>query len=103
MLLCNQIPIRSHGHSRMLTTYPSGAPPGFHLPAKPTGATLTGVDFFRRSAELAEKYRRPGTTIAYSIQTNGTLLDDECGEFLAATNSWPVSASTDRVQRRWRI
>ncbi|MFO7664435.1 MAG: anaerobic sulfatase maturase [Chloroflexota bacterium] len=133
----------------MLTSYPSGAPPGFHLLAKPTGATcnldcaycfflskemlypgsrfrmademletyirqlieshrtpevmiawqggeptLMGVDFFRRSVELAEKYRCPGTTIAYSIQTNGTLLDDEWGEFLA-TNKFLVGISID--------
>ena len=45
--------------------------------------TLMGLDFFRRSVELAEKYRRPGMSIQYTIQTNGTLLDDDWGEFLA--------------------
>ncbi|RIK16909.1 MAG: anaerobic sulfatase maturase [Anaerolineae bacterium] len=48
--------------------------------------TLMGVPFFRRAVELAERYRRPGMTIEYSMQTNGTLLDDEWGEFLAANN-----------------
>ncbi len=48
--------------------------------------TLMGVPFFRRAVELAEKYRRPGMTIEYTIQTNGTLLDDEWGEFLRANN-----------------
>src|ERR1700690_4109764 len=38
--------------------------------------TLMGVDFFRRSVELVEQYRRPGQTVAYTIQTNGTKLDD---------------------------
>jgi uncharacterized protein len=44
--------------------------------------TMMGVDFFRRSVELAEKYKKPNQTIQYSMQTNGTLLDDEWGEFL---------------------
>ena len=48
--------------------------------------TLMGLDFFRRSVELAEKYRRPGMTIEHTIQTNGTLLNDAWGEFLAANN-----------------
>ncbi len=39
--------------------------------------TLMGVPFFQRAVAYAEKYRRPGMTIEYSIQTNGTLLDDE--------------------------
>ena len=43
--------------------------------------TLMGLDFFRRSVMYAEKYRRPGMNILYSMQTNGTLLDDEWCEF----------------------
>ena len=39
--------------------------------------TLMGVDFFRRSIEYVEKYRKPGMSVLYSMQTNGTLLDDE--------------------------
>jgi uncharacterized protein len=39
--------------------------------------TLMGVDFFRRVVELEEQYRKPGMTIQNTIQTNGTLLDDE--------------------------
>jgi serine-type anaerobic sulfatase-maturating enzyme len=118
---------------------PPGAPPAFHLLAKPTGAicnldctycfflskemlypgsrfrmaddlletylrqlieaharvpevavawqggepTMMGLDFFRRSVELAERLKRPGQRIAYTIQTNGTLLDDEWGAFFA--------------------
>ncbi len=115
---------------------PSGAPPAFHLLAKPTGAacnldcaycffldkevlypgskfrmsetmleqyirqlieshqtdavniawqggepTLMGLDFFRRAMALVEKYRRPGMTFLHTIQTNGTLLDDEWADF----------------------
>jgi uncharacterized protein len=44
--------------------------------------TMMGLDFFRRSVELAERYRRPGQRILYTIQTNGTLLDDEWAVFL---------------------
>ncbi len=45
--------------------------------------TLMGLDFFRRSVELVEKYKKPGMTINYSIQTNGTQLNDEWGDFLS--------------------
>ncbi|BCW99822.1 MAG: anaerobic sulfatase maturase [Armatimonadota bacterium] len=43
--------------------------------------TLMGLDFFRRSVELAEKYRKPGMSIFHTIQTNGTRLDDEWCHF----------------------
>jgi uncharacterized protein len=43
--------------------------------------TLMGLDFFRRSVELAERYLRPGQRAAYTIQTNGTLLDEEWASF----------------------
>jgi uncharacterized protein len=39
--------------------------------------TLMGVDFFRRSVEIAKRHLRPGQRAAFSIQTNGTLLDEE--------------------------
>lgn len=45
--------------------------------------TLMGVDFFRRSVELVERYRRPGMEVEYTIQTNGTLIDDELAAFFA--------------------
>jgi uncharacterized protein len=115
---------------------PVGAPPAFHLLAKPTGAicnldcaycffldkevfypgskfrmsddvleqyirqlieahqtndvniawqggepTLMGLDFFRRTMALVEKYRRPGMRFLHTMQTNGTLLDDEWAAF----------------------
>jgi uncharacterized protein len=44
--------------------------------------TLMGTGFFRRSVELAQRYRQPGQRITYTIQTNGTLLDDDWGAFL---------------------
>jgi uncharacterized protein len=40
-----------------------------------------GLDFFRRSVQLVERYRRPGMEVQYTIQTNGTLIDDEWAAF----------------------
>ncbi len=48
--------------------------------------TLMGVDFFRRSVEYAHKYKKPNATIQYTIQTNGTTLDDEWCEFFREHN-----------------
>jgi len=43
--------------------------------------TMMGVEFFRRATAYVEKYRRPGMTVEYTIQTNGTLIDDELAAF----------------------
>ena len=43
--------------------------------------TMMGLDFFRRSVELAQRYRQPGQQITYTIQTNGTLVDDDWAAF----------------------
>jgi uncharacterized protein len=43
--------------------------------------TMMGLDFFHRSVELAEKYRLPHQRVIHTIQTNGTLIDDEWGAF----------------------
>jgi uncharacterized protein len=43
--------------------------------------TMMGVEFFRRSVELANQYLQPGQRAAYTIQTNGTLLDEEWAAF----------------------
>ena len=48
--------------------------------------TLMGVEFFRRSIEYQKKYRRPGMSILNSIQTNGTLIDDEFAAFFKENN-----------------
>jgi len=45
--------------------------------------TMRGLAFFRRAVELAEQLRRPRQQVAHALQTNGTLLDDEWGAFLA--------------------
>lgn len=39
--------------------------------------TLMGLEFFRRSIDLVEKYRRPGQVVRHTLQTDGLLLDDE--------------------------
>ncbi|MFZ0325335.1 MAG: anaerobic sulfatase maturase [Actinomycetes bacterium] len=43
--------------------------------------TMMGVDFFRRSVELTQRHLRPGQRAVYTIQTNGTLIDDEWAAF----------------------
>jgi len=43
--------------------------------------TLMGIDFYRRALALAEKYRRPGMRFLHTMQTNGTLVDDEWAAF----------------------
>lgn len=55
--------------------------------------TLLGVDFFRTAVALQAKYAQ-GKTIENAFQTNGVLLDDEWGEFLA-TNRFLVGISID--------
>ena len=60
--------------------------------------TLMGLDFFRRSVQLAETHRRPGQRIAYTIQTNATLLDNEWAAFFAEHN-FLVGVSLDGPQR----
>jgi uncharacterized protein len=43
--------------------------------------TMMGLDFFRRSVELVDSMKLPGQQVAHTIQTNGTLLDDEWAAF----------------------
>ncbi len=56
--------------------------------------TMMGLDFFRRSVELERQHARPGQRILNTIQTNGTLLTSEWGEFLAE-NDFLVGISID--------
>lgn len=48
--------------------------------------TLMGLPFFKKSIELVAKYRRPGMTIHNTVQTNGTLIDDEWCRFFKENN-----------------
>jgi len=57
--------LESHRVPEVSVSYQGGEP------------TLMGLDFYRRSIEFVEKYRRPDQTVSYTIQTNGTQLDDE--------------------------
>jgi uncharacterized protein len=43
--------------------------------------TLMGLDFFRRSVELVDRYLQPGQEPVYTIQTNGTKLDERWAAF----------------------
>lgn len=55
---------------------------------------LRGLDFFKRSVELANQYRKPNQRILHTIQTNGTLIDDEWAEFFKE-NQYLVGLSVD--------
>ena len=56
--------------------------------------TLMGLDFFRRAIEYIEKYRKPRQRILHTIQTNGTLLNDEWCAFFKK-HSFLVGLSVD--------
>ncbi len=43
--------------------------------------TLMGLDWFRQAMDLQTRYLRPGQQVENSLQTNGTLLDDDWCEF----------------------
>jgi uncharacterized protein len=72
--------------------------------------TLMKLEFFRRSVELVEKYRRPEQVVQHTFQTNGILLDDDWCTFFKEYN-FLVGLSVDgprevhdtyRVDRRKR-
>jgi len=69
--------------------------PGHHVSFAWQGGepTLMGVDFFRKAVALQHRYAA-GKTIENAFQTNGVLLDDEWGEFLAE-NKFLVGISID--------
>jgi uncharacterized protein len=48
--------------------------------------TLMGIDFFRRAIEYVQQYQKSGQTILHTMQTNGTLLDDEWCAFFKEHN-----------------
>jgi len=72
--------------------------------------TLRGPAFFKEAVRLSEQYRRSGQRVQHAIQTDGTLLDDEWGEFLAANaflvglgmDGWPELHDTYRVNKAGR-
>ena len=66
--------IESHRSSRVTVAWQGGEP------------TLMGVDFYRKAIQFQEKYSRPGMSFENTMQTNGTLLDDEWCEFFKQNN-----------------
>ncbi|WP_404388663.1 anaerobic sulfatase maturase [Humibacillus xanthopallidus] len=56
--------------------------------------TLMGLDFFRRTLELEQRFAAPGQRILNTMQTNATLLDDEWCSFLR-DNDFLVGVSID--------
>lgn len=77
--------IRQHLQSR--------AAPEVHFAWQGGEPTLAGVDFFRRAVALQKRFAG-GKTVCNAIQTNGTLLDEQWCEFLAA-NRFLVGLSID--------
>jgi len=55
---------------------------------------LRGLDFYRRSVELAKRYRQPHQAVLHTMQTNGTLIDDEWAAFFKA-HGYLVGLSID--------
>ncbi len=67
--------------------------------------TLMGLDFFRRSIELVEKYRRREQQVEHTFQTNGILLDDDWCAFLKQ-HDFLVGLSVDgpkAIHDRYRV
>jgi uncharacterized protein len=80
-LYIKQLP-ESHRVPRVTVAWQGGEP------------TLMGVDFYRQAIAYQEKYRRPGMTFENTLQTNGTLLDDEWCEFFKE-NDFLIGISID--------
>jgi len=57
--------IESHQTERVTVAWQGGEP------------TLMGLDFYRRAMAYVDEYARPGMSFEHTMQTNGTLLDDE--------------------------
>ena len=74
--------IASHRSDQVTVAWQGGEP------------TLMGVDFYRKAIEFQKKYARPGMTFENTMQTNGTLLDDEWCEFLKE-NDFLIGLSLD--------
>lgn len=55
---------------------------------------LRGLDFYKLSVRLAEQYRKPHQRVLHTMQTNGTLVNDEWAAFFKA-NNYLVGLSVD--------
>jgi uncharacterized protein len=56
--------------------------------------TVLGVEYFREIDDIQRRLGPPGRSIVNGMQTNGTLLDEEWGRFLAAAG-FSVGLSLD--------
>jgi uncharacterized protein len=74
--------IEAHRTKRVTVAWQGGEP------------TLMGVDFYRRAIAYQEKHKKPGMTFENTMQTNGTLLNDEWCEFFKR-NDYLVGISID--------
>ena len=72
----------AHGRSEVTIAWQGGEP------------MLMGLDFFKRSVKYADKHKKPGQSIAYTIQTNGTKIDDEWSRFFKE-NKFLIGLSVD--------
>ena len=59
--------------------------------------TLMGLDFYKQAIGLINQYARPTQIIEHTMQTNGTLLDEDWAKFLKQ-NSVLVGLSIDGPQ-----
>ena len=66
--------VEGHRSSEVMVTWQGGEP------------TLMGLEFYRRAIEFENRYGRPGMTFVNTMQTNGTLLNDEWCEFFKEHN-----------------
>ena len=60
--------------------------------------TLMGLDFFQLSVAYAQQHKRPEQQVSYSIQTNGTKLDDDWCAFFKE-HRFLVGLSVDGPRR----
>jgi uncharacterized protein len=56
--------------------------------------TLMGLDFFRRSIGYVNQFKRPDQQVTYTVQTNGTTLNDAWCAFFKA-HAFLVGLSVD--------
>ena len=66
--------IESHRSDKVTVAWQGGEP------------TLMGIDFFRRAIACQDRHKKPGMTVENTMQTNGTLLNDEWCAFLSENN-----------------
>ena len=66
--------IQAHRSNQVMVAWQGGEP------------TLMGLDFYRRAIEIQRQYARPEMIFENTMQTNGTLLNDEWCQFFKENN-----------------